>query len=168
MIVFDLKCAARDHVFEAWFGSSADYADQKARGLLACPICGDGDIAKAVMAPAVAAKGNSRSDPAAPPASAVPVPAPASAPSIPVGTMPDPSRMQAMLQAVAQAQSEMLKDSTWVGRDFADQARAMHYGEQDHRSIHGEVAPQEARALIEEGVQVAPLPLPVVPPQAKN
>ncbi len=166
MIVFDLKCGARDHVFEAWFGSSADYADQKARGLLACPICGDGDIAKAVMAPAVAAKGNSRPDPATSPAPAVP--APASTASVPVGNAPDPARMQAMLQALAQAQGEMLKDSTWVGRDFADQARAMHYGEQDHRSIHGEVAPQEARALIEEGVQVAPLPLPVVPPQAKN
>lgn len=167
MIVFDLKCSASGHVFEAWFGSSTDYADQKARGLLACPICGDSDIAKAVMAPAVAAKGNSRPDPAAP-APATSVAAPAAGPAMPVGNMPDPARMQAMLQAVAQAQSEMLKDSTWVGRDFADQARAMHYGEQDHRSIHGEVAPQEARALIEEGVQVAPLPLPVVPPQAKN
>ena len=58
MIVFDLKCASHGHVFEAWFGSSADYEDQRARGLVACPICGDDEVTKAVMAPAVAAKGN--------------------------------------------------------------------------------------------------------------
>ena len=56
MIVFDLKCEGQGHVFEAWFGSSADYADQKERGLLACPLCGDTRIGKALMAPAVAAK----------------------------------------------------------------------------------------------------------------
>ena len=60
MIVFDLKCEGQGHVFEAWFGSSADYADQKERGLLACPFCGDTRIGKALMAPAVAAKGNQR------------------------------------------------------------------------------------------------------------
>lgn len=163
MIVFDLKCGAHGHVFEAWFGSSSDFADQTARGLLACPICGDADVTKAVMAPAVAAKGNSRPDAARP----VPVSTDPAAP-VPMGHAPDAAKMQAMLQALAKAQDEVLKDSTWVGRGFAEQARAMHYGEQDHHSIHGEVAPAEARALIEEGVEVAPLLLPVVPPQAKN
>jgi hypothetical protein len=163
VIVFDLKCGAHGHVFEAWFGSSGDFADQTARGLLACPICGDADVTKAVMAPAVAAKGNSRPDAALP----VPISADPAAP-VPMGHAPDTAKMQAMLQALAKAQGEVLKDSTWVGRGFAEQARAMHYGEQDHRSIHGEVAPAEARALIEEGVEVAPLLLPVVPPQAKN
>lgn len=161
MIVFDLKCSAHDHVFEAWFGSSSDFAEQTTRGLLSCPICGDADVTKAVMAPAVAAKGNSRSVAALPDVQAP-------APSVTMGHAPDAAKMQAMLQALSKAQNEVLKDSTWVGRGFAEQARAMHYGEQDHRSIHGEVAPAEARALIEEGVDVAPLPLPIVPPQAKN
>jgi hypothetical protein len=169
VIVFDLKCAASGHVFEAWFGSSGDFADQTDRGLLACPICGDADVTKAVMAPAVAAKGNSRAKSTlpVPVPNAVPAPEPSSAP-VPMGHAPDTAKMQAMLQALAKAQGEILKDSTWVGRGFAEQARAMHYGEQDHHSIHGEVAPAEARALIEEGVEVAPLLLPVVPPQAKN
>jgi hypothetical protein len=169
VIVFDLKCGAHGHVFEAWFGSSGDFADQKARGLLACPICNDADVTKAVMAPAVAAKGNSRPDPpsSSPSTSTTPAAAAAAAP-VPMGHGVDIVRMQAALQALAKAQGEALKDSTWVGRAFAEQARAMHYGEQDHGSIHGEVAPEEARALIEEGVEVAPLLLPVVPPQAKN
>jgi hypothetical protein len=151
MIVFDLKCDASSHVFEVWFGSSQDYEQQKARGLIACPYCGDTSIEKAIMAPAIGAKSNS---------------APAGAP---VGAASaDTATIRAMMTKIAQAQEKVLENSTWVGRGFADQARAMHYGEQDRKSIHGEVAPAEARALVEEGVPVAPLPLPVVPPEAKN
>ncbi|WP_022683142.1 DUF1178 family protein [Sphingobium bisphenolivorans] len=158
MIVFDLKCEAQGHVFEAWFGSGADYEDQKARGLLACPMCGDVQVGKALMAPAVSPKGNSRPS------------APATAPeaSAPIVMPGDETRMRALVEAMAQAQAKVLEGSTWVGRDFADQARAMYYGEQDRASIHGEVAPEEARALLAEGVDVAPLPFPVVPPTAKN
>lgn len=161
MIVFDLKCGSKGHVFEAWFGSSADYEQQKARGLLTCPMCGDADVGKAVMAPAVGSKGNSRPDPV--PAAAAPEKA---APVAMSGA--DQAKMQAFVEALAQAQSKVLEESTWVGRDFANQARAMHYGEQDRSSIHGDVAPDEARALIAEGVEVAPLPFPVIPPHAKN
>ncbi len=156
MIVFDLKCGGQGHVFEAWFGSSADYEAQQARGLIACPVCGDAAVTKAVMAPAVAAKGNRR---AVAPRPDTPAPAASGV---------DMEKMQALVEAVAKAQQNLLAGSTWVGRDFADQARAMHYGEQDRASIHGEVAPAEAKALIAEGVEVAPLPLPVVPPHAKN
>lgn len=156
MIVFDLKCGGQGHVFEAWFGSSADYEAQQARGLIACPVCGDAAVTKAVMAPAVAAKGNRR---AVAPRPDTPAPAASGV---------DMEKMQALVEAVAKAQQKLLAGSTWVGRDFADQARAMHYGEQDRASIHGEVAPAEAKALIAEGVEVAPLPLPVVPPHAKN
>ncbi len=156
MIVFDLKCGGQGHVFEAWFGSSADYEAQQARGLIACPVCGDAAVKKAVMAPAVAAKGNRR---AVAPRPDTPAPAASGV---------DMEKMQALVEAVAKAQQNLLAGSTWVGRDFADQARAMHYGEQDRASIHGEVAPAEAKALIAEGVEVAPLPLPVVPPHAKN
>jgi hypothetical protein len=157
VIVFDLKCAGEGHVFEAWFGSSADYEAQQARGLVSCPVCGDACVGKAVMAPAVSAKGNSRAV----------VPA-AQEPAAPVMSSADQAKLRALAQALHQAQQQALEGSTWVGRNFAEQARAMHYGEQDRASIHGEVAPAEARALIEEGVEVAPLPFPVVPPHAKN
>jgi hypothetical protein len=73
-----------------------------------------------------------------------------------------------MMGQLADAQKQALEGSTWVGRGFAEQARAMHYGEQTHSSIHGEVAPAEAKALMQEGVPVAPLPFPVVPPEAQN
>lgn len=160
MIVFDLKCESQGHVFEAWFGSSADYEDQKARGLLACPLCGDEHVGKAVMAPAVAPKGNSRPE-------TVPQIASSGDASITMGAGEE-AKMRELVQALAKAQQKALEDSTWVGRGFAEQARAMHYGEQDRASIHGEVALSEARALVAEGVEVAPLPFPVVPPEAKN
>ncbi|MBY8821242.1 DUF1178 family protein [Sphingomonas colocasiae] len=157
MIVFDLRCG-HDHVFEAWFGSSDDYADQKRRGLLSCPMCGDVAIEKAVMAPNVSAKGNSRSEP-----SNVPMAAGAQAPA-----EHSPAEVKAMLAMLARAQSAMLEKSEWVGRDFADRARAMHLGESDQSAIHGEVSPEQAKALVDEGVPVAPLPFPVVPPEAQN
>ena len=146
MIVFDLKCGG-GHVFEAWFGSSADYESQRGKALIACPMCGDSAIDKAVMAPNVAAKGNRRSDAA---------PAPGK---------PDPKQVMA---ALAQAQAKMLEGSQWVGVAFADKARAMHLGEQAHAPIHGQASVEEAKALIEDGVPVAPLPLPVVPPEQRN
>jgi hypothetical protein len=163
MIIFDLKCGGAGHVFEAWFGSSADYQDQQARRLVACPVCGDSNVSKAVMAPAIPVKGNSR--PARKDASATPSPLVGKAPVI---TGEHAAKMRAMMDALAAAQTKALEGSTWVGRRFAEQARAMHYGEQDRSTIHGEVAPAEAKALIEEGVEVAPLPFPVIPPEAKN
>jgi len=157
VIVFDLRCG-HGHVFEAWFGSSGDYADQKQRGLLSCPMCGDATIEKAVMAPNVAAKGNSRPD-----VSSVPMVANAQA-----STDNSPAEVKAMLSMLARAQSAMLEQSEWVGRDFADKARAMHLGETDKAAIHGEVSGEQAKALIDEGVPVAPLPFPVIPPEAQN
>ncbi|WP_337848297.1 DUF1178 family protein [Sphingomonas sp.] len=145
MIVFDLKCA-HAHVFEAWFRSSADYDDQRARRLLSCPVCGDADIAKAVMAPNVAAKGNRT-------------------PATPAAAPADP---KALMAALAQVQAKLLEGSQWVGMSFADKARAMHLGEEPAAPIHGQTSLDEARALIEDGVPVAPLPLPVVPPEQRN
>lgn len=142
MIVFDLKCGA-SHVFEAWFGSSTDYDEQQARGLVPCPICGDGSVVKAVMAPNIGAKGNA--GPATPPAA-----------------------IKAAMRELAKAQAQALTNSTWVGGDFANQARAMHIGEQDQVTIHGQATPAEAKALVEEGVPVAPLPFPIVPPERSN
>ena len=72
------------------------------------------------------------------------------------------------LKRLAMLQDRMLKSSEWVGSNFPDRARAMHLGEMEHRPVHGEATPDEARSLIEEGVPVLPLPLPVVPPGQVN
>lgn len=142
MIVFDLKCGG-GHVFEAWFGSSSDYDDQRARGLVSCPMCGDGAVEKAVMAPNVGAKGNRQAE-------------------------SSPAAMKAAMAALAQAQQQALVNSEWVGPAFASRARAMHVGDEDHAPIHGQASVADAKALADEGVPVAALPFPVVPPEACN
>lgn len=155
MIVYDLACT-HGHRFEGWFGSSADYEDQHARGLLACPACGVSEVSKAPMAPAVPAKGNQRQEVLAP------------EPARPMANMPMPPQVQQALAALAKAQAEALKNSTWVGGKFAEESRAMHYGEREEAPIHGQATLAEAKALIEEGVPVAPLPFPVAPPDKLN
>ena len=140
MIVFDLKCGG-DHVFEAWFASTHAYEEQRDRGLIACPLCGDHAVEKAVMAPNVAAKGNA---------------------------VARPERIKAMLAEIATAQGKALEGSRWVGRRFADTARAIHAGEAAKEVIHGQATAEEARALIEDGVPVAPLLVPVAPPDTLN
>ncbi|MFL0414615.1 DUF1178 family protein [uncultured Sphingomonas sp.] len=142
MIVFDLRCAS-GHVFEAWFGSSSAFEEQRERALVACPMCGDTAVVKAVMAPNVAPKGNAR-------------------------TPSPPAEVKAALQALAAAQRKVLEGSRWVGGEFATQARAMHAGDQPHETIHGQATLAEAKALVDEGVPVAPLPLPIVPPEKAN
>jgi hypothetical protein len=155
MIVFDLSCPD-GHRFEGWFGSSDDYADQQARGLLACPVCGSAAVSKAPMAPAVPAKGNTRQE-------VLPPEAPRQ-----LANTPMPPQVQKALAALAKAQAEALKNSTWVGDKFADETRKMHYGERDVALIHGQATLAEAKALIEEGVPVVPLPFPVAPPEKLN
>lgn len=152
------------HKFEGWFSSSEDYDQQRTSGMLLCPVCGDTGIEKAVMAPAVGAKSNQRSQIAAP----VPQLADQDNALLPVSTGSENPRLQQLMHALAAAQAEALKNSEWVGKGFADKARAMHYGEEDAKPIHGQVAPQEARSLMEEGVEVAPLLFPIVPPEAQN
>ena len=156
MIVFDLACDS-GHVFEAWFGSTDDYEGQRERGLVSCPMCGTKEVAKAVMAPNVGAKGNQ----------APALPSPNDAVPMRAGT-PAPAEMKAMLSALAKAQAEMLSNSEHVGRRFADEARAMHLGDAPERAIHGQATPEEARSLIEDGVPVAALPMPFVPPEVAN
>ncbi|MFN2260336.1 MAG: DUF1178 family protein [Parasphingopyxis sp.] len=153
MIVFDLECGS-GHVFEAWFGSSGDYEDQRARGFVVCPICDSREVTKAAMAPAVSAKGNRRS---------------ASDERLPVQSGGgDPAKVKALLADLAREQAKMLEKSDYVGRNFATEARAMHDGEKDERSIHGETTLEDVRALLDDGIPVAPLPLPVRPPKSDN
>ena len=163
MIVFDLICA-EGHPFEGWFKSSTDFADQQDRGLLGCPQCGSPQVTKAPMAPAVPAKGNTKD--------ALPA-APRSAPieaeeAHPVANKPMPEEVQKALTALAKAQDKALKDSTWVGDKFAEASRAMHYGETDEKLIHGKASVEEAEALSDEGIAVAPLPFPIAPPEDLN
>jgi hypothetical protein len=157
MIVFDLGCG-NGHVFEAWFGSTEDYEAQRARGLVTCPMCDSTDVDKAVMAPRIGRKSNQQT-----------LPVPAKGKAVPMASeAPAPEQVKEMLRALADAQTEMLKQSDWVGPRFADEARAMHLGETEHRAIHGQTTPEEAKSLIDEGVPVAPLPFPVRPPGADN
>lgn len=151
MIVFDLSCSL-GHRFEGWFGSSGDFDEQMKRGLLACPHCGSVEVSKAPMAPAVPRKGNQKAD-------------------LPAETAvrPEPTpEMIAAMHKLASLQAEMLKESQWVGKDFADKSRAMHYGETEHRMIHGQASIEEAKQLHEEGIAVAPLLIPVAPPEDIN
>jgi len=143
VIIFDLKCAAQGHVFEAWFGSSEDFEAQQARGLVSCPLCGSGEVDKAPMAPNVGAKGNQAEG-------------------------PPPEQVKALLGAMAEAQKKMLETSEHVGPRFADEARAIHLGEAEGRAIHGQATPAEADELRDEGIPVAPLPFPVIPPGDEN
>lgn len=155
MIVFDLSCAIGEHRFEAWFASSDSFADQQARGLIACPICGDADVRKAAMAPRVGAKSNQT------------VAAPAAAPPANAAE-PTPELVRKVLAEIAARQAEMLPQSRWVGRDFADAARAMHEGRAAEDLIHGQASPDEAQALRDDGIAAMPLLVPIIPPDAVN
>lgn len=150
MIVFDLSCPD-GHRFEGWFASSEDFAAQSARGLVGCPQCGSQQVSKAPMAPAVPRKGNRRSEPKQ---------------AVSNGLMP-PEVAEA-LRHLARAQAQALEGSTWVGDKFAEQSRAMHYGERDAEVIHGRATLTEAKELHEEGIRVAPLPFPVAAPDDLN
>lgn len=155
MIVFDLACAVGDHRFEAWFASSDSFADQQARGLIACPICGDSDVKKAVMAPRIGAKSNQQ------------VTAPVPAKPTETGE-PSPDLVRRLLADIAAKQAEILPQSRWVGRDFADAARAMHEGRTEESLIHGQTSPEEAATLREDGIAAMPLLVPIIPPDLAN
>ena len=118
-------------------------------------------IQPVVAAPRLTRKGNQLP-------AATPAPAPSADQPMQAAAAPLPPEAAAMLKAVAAVQAEMLKTSTWVGESFAEDARAMHYGEKDAAMIHGRASPKEVQSLIEEGVPVAPVLVPVVPPGEVN
>ncbi|GAA4766819.1 DUF1178 family protein [Novosphingobium ginsenosidimutans] len=155
MIVFDLICQPAGHRFEGWFASSEAFVEQQRRGLVDCPHCGSSSVAKAPMAPAVPRKGNQVSVPAQP----------AQAAQVASGLPPE---ALAVMEKLAKMQAEALKQSRWVGKDFAETSRAIHYGEREAEAIHGQATLEQATELLEEGVAVMPLPFPVVPPDQAN
>ncbi|MFN3524019.1 MAG: DUF1178 family protein [Phenylobacterium sp.] len=132
MIRYALVCD-HDHEFEGWFGASADFDDQLARGLLECPMCASKAVRKQIMAPAVA--GTKRTTPDAPP------------------------QMRTMvMEAMRKVRAHVEENFDYVGDAFAAEARAIHEGRSEDRGIYGEASPAEVRKLVEDGVPIAPLP----------
>ena len=148
MIRYNLVCEA-GHGFESWFPSSDSYDAQAVRGLVTCPVCETASVSKALMAPALA-----RTDRAPGPAPDVPVAAPPGEASVTMVAEPE-RRMRAMLRALRE---HVTANAEHVGTRFPEEARKIHYGEAEGRSIYGHASPDEARALIDEGIDVAPLP----------
>jgi hypothetical protein len=139
MIKYALQCDAA-HEFEGWFGSSADYDDQAQRGLVACPVCGSSGVSKQIMAPAVAGTKAQRAAP------------------LPGGVGVDPKMREMMMTAMGEVRRHVEDNFDYVGDAFAKEARAIHEGKSEERGIYGEASPTEVKALVEDGVRVAPLP----------
>ncbi|RDI61858.1 DUF1178 family protein [Microvirga subterranea] len=143
MIKYALACE-QAHEFESWFPSSDAYEAQRKRGFVTCPYCNSSKVDKQIMAPRIA-----RTDKE---------PAPAPQPQ-PVAAFSEKEReLRAMIRAVRE---HVMQNAENVGRGFAEEARKMHYGEAEERSIYGEADGTEVRSLLEEGIGI--LPLPVLP-----
>jgi len=168
MKVLDLQCA-QGHSFEGWFGSQDDYDSQRARGLVTCPMCNDSDITKKLSAPRLNLGHGIAPALAVAPHDAVPGGAqlPAKLPA-PEASSPVPSSDLALSsETLSQMQAAMMKvvrhviaNTEDVGSQFAEEARKIHYGEREERNIRGQATREETEALIDEGIDVMPLPVP--------
>ncbi|HLH90738.1 MAG TPA: DUF1178 family protein [Xanthobacteraceae bacterium] len=157
MIRYALRCE-HDHAFESWFQSSSAFDSQVKRKLVVCPVCDSAKVEKAIMAPRIVSKkGRESAVPAQPPAP-LPTPAPGAeaAPGAQSLMMAQERELRAKLKEL---RDHIVKNADNVGERFPNEARRMHYGEIEHRPIYGEASPDEARALIDEGVEVSPLPV---------
>jgi hypothetical protein len=174
MKVLDLQCA-QGHIFEGWFGSQDDYDSQRSRGLVTCPVCNDSDILKKLSAPrlnlgygvapdaavqpmgvneAVGMSNSPADEPVQPPP-----------PKPGHGTLsPDLALNSDTLQQMQAAMTKMVRhvmaNTEDVGPQFAEEARKIHYGERDARNIRGQATREETEALLDEGIDVMPLPVP--------
>ncbi|MEI8144485.1 MAG: DUF1178 family protein [Alphaproteobacteria bacterium] len=147
MIKFALACS-KEHQFESWFPSSSSFDDQAARNLITCPFCGSAKVTKALMAPQVARRDRHSVDhPAAP---AADEPAPVAVIS---------SEERELRQKIKELRDHIIAHSDNVGSSFANEARRMHDGEAEVRTIHGTATPDEAKALIDDGIEFHPLPI---------
>jgi hypothetical protein len=171
MKVLNLQCVSM-HTFEGWFGSEDDYQSQRERGLVACPLCANTEVRKLPSAPrlnlgAVEPRSTKPAPSAAPSASA--------GTASPVGGVSSVSTAEAVASSLAQVHpeaAEMVQEA-WVkmvkhviantedvGPNFAEEARKMHYGESEERNIRGQASIEETKDLLEEGIEVMPLPVP--------
>lgn len=153
MIRYTLVCE-RQHDFESWFANSVAYDKQAKRGLIACPICGSSKVEKAIMAPRLARSDKRIDVPPAP--AAAPVPTAADTPAPVAMVSPQERELRKKLKEL---RDHLTRDADYVGPKFPEEARKMHYGETEHRSIYGEASPEEATKLHEEGVEFHPLPV---------
>ena len=133
MIRYALACAA-GHEFEGWFSASADYDDQRARGLVSCPVCESREVNKQIMAPAVAGRSNQ------------------------AASGPGDSMRSMMMEAMGRVRRHVESNFDYVGDRFASEARAIHDGKSEERGIYGEATPAQVKALVADGVPVASLP----------
>ena len=138
MIVYDIACE-RGHVFEGWFADKAAFDAQRDAGQIPCTHCASIKVERTLSVPRIGAKSNSDT----------------------------PSRAD-VARRLATLQTEMLRDSTWVGDTFAARARSMADGEEPHATIHGQATLGDAKALHDDGIKVLPLAFPVIPPEQRN
>jgi len=152
VILYSLVCH-KGHDFESWFANSAAYDKQVKRGLVSCPLCGSAKVEKAIMAPRLARK--DKSTPILAPAEDS-APAAAEAPTPVAMISPQEREFRKRLKEL---RDHLTANADNVGKKFPEEARKMHYGETEHRSIYGEASPQEAKELLDEGVELHPLPV---------
>ncbi|HUI12505.1 MAG TPA: DUF1178 family protein [Xanthobacteraceae bacterium] len=168
MIRYALACD-QGHSFESWFASSAAYDKQAKRALVTCPVCGSAKVEKAIMAPNLTSSslhreiavpqppGPSPAPPNAPQPPLQPTPMPGIPPKNSVAMMSPPERE--LRQKLKELRDHITKNASYVGPRFPEEARKIHYGEAEHRSIYGEASPEEAKELHEEGIEFHPLPI---------
>lgn len=143
MIVFDV-CCSNDHVFEGWFKDSDSFGEQVSAGAVTCPVCGDSDVHKALNAPRLGGVRKGKDE---------------ATPNAAIGARGD-SALKEYLGALHELKQHIEKNSDYVGDRFPDEARKIHYGEEDVRAIHGEATPEEAAELHDEGVEFHRIPWP--------
>ena len=169
MIRYALACA-QGHAFESWFPNSAAYDRQARRALVSCPVCGDTKVEKAIMSPKLSGTRKRGPSPAPAPPAEAPAPDPAKASTPDHGKAPTPDHGRAPVailspqerefrQKLKELRDHLTKNADYVGQKFPEEARKMHYGEIEHRSIYGEASPQEAKELHDEGIEFHPLPV---------
>lgn len=137
MIRYQLVCKCKNQ-FESWFRSSSDFDQQCERGLLACPVCGSGDVSKALMAPNVSTSRGKKT--------------PASS------DLSVPASEKTMVDAIRNFREKIINNSEYVGADFSSVARDIHYGDEPERPIHGEATVADVNELTDEGIEVLSIP----------
>nr|WP_316656648.1 DUF1178 family protein [uncultured Gellertiella sp.] len=136
MIRYALSCP-HAHGFEGWFSSSEDFERQQSSGLVTCPVCNSAEIGKVLMAPSVATSRKKEE----------------------TRTLVLEAAQQEAVRKLRQAVAEIRANADDVGERFAEEARRIHYGESEVRGIIGKATMDDAQALIEEGIEIAPLPV---------
>lgn len=146
MIVFDLKCR-KDHVFEAWFPDNASFAEQSAGGKVVCPVCGSKKVTKALMAPKVHKGSGAAPEPSGEPSG-----------ESRETVLTDAQKAGELRRMLRELRQHVEKNCDYVGEQFAEEARKIHYGETDSRGIYGETSDDEAKSLEDEGIEVQRVP----------